>query len=86
MGGLEIQLRLRDYLAAKFNNLKLTPNDVTKNARSMAKLFKEAGRLKNVLSANTEHFAQVIKYYLIIFRLYCKFVSLMYFSSKLFSL
>lgn len=59
MGGLEIQLRLRDYLAAKFNSLKLTSNDVTKNPRSMAKLFKEAGRLKNVLSANTDHFAQV---------------------------
>jgi len=59
LGGLEIQLRLRDYLAAKFNDLKLTPNDVTKNSRSMAKLFKEAGRLKNVLSANTEHFAQI---------------------------
>jgi len=63
LGGLEIQLRLRDYLATKFNNLKLTPNDVTKNSQSMAKLFKEAGRLKVVLSANTEHFAQVIKYY-----------------------
>ena len=25
----------------------------------MAKLFKEAGRLKNVLSANADHFAQV---------------------------
>lgn len=61
LGGLEIQLRLKDYLAAKFNDLKLTPNDVTKNPRSMAKLFKEAGRLKNVLSANTDHFAQVIK-------------------------
>lgn len=61
LGGLEIQLRLRDYLATKFNELKLTTNDVTKNPRSMAKLFKEAGRLKNVLSANTEHFAQVIK-------------------------
>lgn len=61
LGGLEIQLRLRDHLAAKFNSLKLTSNDVTKNPRSMAKLFKEAGRLKNVLSANTDHFAQVIK-------------------------
>lgn len=59
LGGLEIQLRLRDYLAEKFNALKLTPNDVTKNARSMAKLFKEAGRLKNILSANSDHFAQV---------------------------
>lgn len=25
----------------------------------MAKLFKEAGRVKNVLSANTDHFAQI---------------------------
>jgi len=63
LGGLEIQLRLRDYLAEKFNALKLTPNDVTKNARSMAKLFKEAGRLKNILSANSDHFAQVITNY-----------------------
>jgi len=61
LGGLEIQLRLRDYLAAKFNELKLTPNNVFQNSRSMAKLFKEAGKLKNILSANTEHFAQVIK-------------------------
>ena len=36
-----------------------TPNDVTKNQRSMAKLLKEAGRVKQVLSANTEHHAQV---------------------------
>ncbi|XP_060862869.1 hypoxia up-regulated protein 1-like isoform X1 [Metopolophium dirhodum] len=59
LGGLEIQLRLRDYLATKFNDLKFTPNDVTKNLQSMAKLFKEAGRLKIILSANTEHFAQI---------------------------
>ncbi|XP_050542490.1 hypoxia up-regulated protein 1 isoform X2 [Daktulosphaira vitifoliae] len=59
LGGLEIQFRLRDYLAKKFNSLKLTSNDVTKNPRAMAKLFKEAGRVKNVLSANTDHFAQV---------------------------
>ncbi|CAI6347805.1 unnamed protein product [Macrosiphum euphorbiae] len=59
LGGLEIQLRLRDYLATKFNDLKFTPNDVTKNPQSMAKLFKEAGRLKIILSANTEHFAQI---------------------------
>jgi len=63
LGGLEIQLRLRDYLAAKFNELKFTPNDVTKDPQSMAKLFKEAGRLKVVLNENTEHFAQVIKLY-----------------------
>lgn len=59
LGGLEIQLRLRDYLATEFNALKKTTTDVTKNPRALAKLFKEAGRLKNVLSANSEHFAQI---------------------------
>ncbi|KAJ8968762.1 hypothetical protein NQ317_012719 [Molorchus minor] len=59
LGGLEIQIRLRDYLAKKFNEMKKTKNDVFKNSRAMAKLFKEAGRLKNVLSANTEHYAQI---------------------------
>jgi len=30
------------------------------DARAMQKLFKEAGRVKQVLSANTDHFAQVV--------------------------
>nr|CAI5820019.1 unnamed protein product [Callosobruchus analis] len=59
LGGLEIQLRLRDYLGKKFNEMKKTKTDVFTNPRAMAKLFKEAGRLKNVLSANAEHIAQV---------------------------
>lgn len=59
LGGLDIQLRLRDYLATKFNEMKKTPNDVFQNPRAMAKLFKEAGRVKNVLSANADHFAQI---------------------------
>ena len=59
LGGLEIQIRLRDYLGKAFNDMKKTKNDVFKNPRAMAKLFKEAGRVKNVLSANVDHFAQV---------------------------
>lgn len=59
LGGLEKQIRLRDYLAAEFNKLKKTKTDVTTNPRAMAKLFKEAGRLKKVLSANQDHFAQI---------------------------
>ncbi|ALC49526.1 CG2918, partial [Drosophila busckii] len=59
LGGLEIQLRLRDYLAAEFNALKKTKTDVTTSPRALAKLFKEAGRLKNVLSANNDHYAQI---------------------------
>jgi len=59
LGGLEMQLRLRDFLARAFNDMKKTKTDVFTNPRAMAKLFKEAGRLKNVLSANADHYAQV---------------------------
>jgi hypoxia up-regulated 1 len=56
-----MQVRLRDYLGKTFNNMKKTSTDIFTNHRSMAKLFKEAGRVKNVLSANADHFAQVYK-------------------------
>ncbi|XP_024943905.1 hypoxia up-regulated protein 1 isoform X2 [Cephus cinctus] len=59
LGGLEMQIRLQNYLAKEFDALKKTPNSVFKNPRAMAKLFKEAGRVKNVLSANADHFAQI---------------------------
>jgi hypoxia up-regulated 1 len=59
LGGSEIQRRLQLHLANAFNEMKKTENDVTKNPRAFAKLFKEAGRVKNVLSANSEHFAQI---------------------------
>lgn len=63
LGGLEMQLRLRDYLGKKFNELKKSNKNVFENARAMAKLFKEAGRLKLILSANQEYYAQVRKYF-----------------------
>lgn len=59
LGGLEMTLRLRDHLGKKFNEMKKTPNDVFKNPRAMAKLLKEANRVKVVLSANADHYAQV---------------------------
>jgi len=62
LGGVEFQLRLRDYLAEHFNKVKRTKKDVRLDARAMQKLFKEAGRVKQVLSANTDHFAQVAFY------------------------
>ena len=46
-------------MAKLFNDQKKTTSDVTQNQRAMAKLYKEAGRLKQVLSANTDHYAQV---------------------------
>ncbi|XP_064595263.1 hypoxia up-regulated protein 1-like isoform X2 [Liolophura sinensis] len=59
LGGLEITLRLRKHLAQLFNDQKKTKTDVFTNERSMGKLFKEASRVKKVLSANNDHFAQV---------------------------
>lgn len=59
LGGLEMQLRLRDYLAKNFNEVKKTSNDVLESPRGMAKLLKEAGRLAKVLSANSDHLSQV---------------------------
>ena len=53
------QIKLREYLADKFNELKKPKTDVRKNPRAMGKLFKEAGRVKNVLSANNAIFAQI---------------------------
>ncbi|KAK4809507.1 hypothetical protein QYF61_015064 [Mycteria americana] len=58
LGGLEMELRLRDYLAKLFNDQHRS-KDVRKNPRAMAKLLKEANRLKTVLSANADHMAQI---------------------------
>uniref|UniRef100_A0A8C4UE75 Hypoxia up-regulated protein 1 n=1 Tax=Falco tinnunculus TaxID=100819 RepID=A0A8C4UE75_FALTI len=58
LGGLVMELRLRDYLAKLFND-QHPSKDVRKNPRAMAKLLKEANRLKTVLSANADHMAQI---------------------------
>ena len=52
-------MSLREYLADEFNALGKTKTDVRTVPRAMAKLFKEAGRVKTVLSANTRTYAQV---------------------------
>ncbi|KAL3224652.1 hypothetical protein MRX96_026448 [Rhipicephalus microplus] len=59
LGGLEFKLRLGERFAQEFSALKKTKQDVFDNKRGLAKLFKEADRVKKVLSANTEHVAQV---------------------------
>uniref|UniRef100_A0ABM5EQR3 Hypoxia up-regulated protein 1 n=1 Tax=Pogona vitticeps TaxID=103695 RepID=A0ABM5EQR3_9SAUR len=58
LGGLEMELRLRDHLAKLFN-AQHPSKDVRKNLRAMAKLLKEASRVKTVLSANADHMAQI---------------------------
>lgn len=59
LGGFEMDLRLRDHLAKLFNEQKKSKKDVRENHRAMAKLLKEAQRLKTVLSANMDFMAQV---------------------------
>lgn len=59
LGGFEMDLRLRDHLAKLFNGQKKSQKDVRENHRAMAKLLKEAQRLKTVLSANVDFMAQV---------------------------
>jgi hypoxia up-regulated 1 len=59
LGGLEMEMRLRDHLAKIFTSKHKTTGKITDSPRAMAKLLKEAKRVKTVLSANTEIFAQV---------------------------
>lgn len=59
LGGLEMEFRLRDHLVQLFKKTIKTQEDISKNPRAMMKLLKEAARVKKILSANTETFAQV---------------------------
>ena len=58
LGGLEFQIRLRNYLAQKFQE-QHPKIDIFRNPRALTKLFREAERAKHVLSANNEYTAQV---------------------------
>jgi hypoxia up-regulated 1 len=59
LGGKDFQSRLADHLAAEFTKMKKTSSDVYESPRALQKLHKEAGRVKHVLSANMNHYAQV---------------------------
>merc|ERR1712203_458133 len=55
----EMKFRVRDYLADQFNAMGKTKTDVKTVPRAMGKLLKEAERVKLILSANTDCFAQI---------------------------
>jgi len=59
LGGSEITFRVREHLADAFNAMKKTKTDVRSVPRAMGKLLKEAERVKLILSANVECFAQI---------------------------
>jgi len=60
LGGLEMDIRMRRHLVKgfkeKYSTLKA---DITENPRAMAKLLKEARRIRQILSPNTETKAQI---------------------------
>jgi hypoxia up-regulated 1 len=59
LGGHDITLILRDHLVEEFKKQHKTKEEINGNPRAMAKMWKEAERVKQVLSANTEHYAQI---------------------------
>ncbi|KAL4077708.1 heat shock protein 70 family [Scleroderma citrinum] len=56
-GGTELDRRLREILIDAF--IHKHKRDIRKDQRGMAKLWKEAGRIKAILSANTDAIAMV---------------------------
>lgn len=59
LGGHAMEIRLRDHLVKLFKENHKTQEDVSQSPRAVAKFLKEAARVKQVLSANTEIYAQV---------------------------
>ena len=59
LGGLEFQIRLRDYFIRKFHEQNSNKIDLYQNPKALMKLFHEAERAKHVLSANIEYMAQI---------------------------
>ena len=57
LGGNAFTVRLAKHLAKLF--FQQTKKDVFTNPKAILKIYKEADRVKNVLSANADHTAQV---------------------------
>ncbi|KAJ3336011.1 Hypoxia up-regulated protein 1, partial [Kappamyces sp. JEL0680] len=61
LGGRQVDGRLQTHLAAEFSSMhkgKLS-GDITQDARAMARLLKEANRVKTILSANQQVTASI---------------------------
>ncbi|CAJ0746926.1 9999_t:CDS:2, partial [Entrophospora sp. SA101] len=61
LGGQEFDFRLQKHFATKFDDLHSgrLKESIFKSDRAMTKLFKEANRVKQILSANTETIASI---------------------------
>jgi hypoxia up-regulated 1 len=58
-GGAFLDMCLREHFADAFNSAKGVKSNVRNNPRAMAKLLREARRVKEILSANTETSARL---------------------------
>jgi hypoxia up-regulated 1 len=63
LGGHEFDVRLQKFLAEGFMNQKKdhVQSSIFQSERAMTRLLKEANRVKQILSANTETMASVWK-------------------------
>lgn len=59
LGGNHLTRRIKDFLATEFSKQHKTSQPIYGNLRAMAKLTKEAERVKHVLSANSQTYAQI---------------------------
>jgi hypoxia up-regulated 1 len=60
LGGFDMQLRLRDHFVQAFcKETKTDPDRIYNRGRSASKVLKEAGRVKRVLSANTDFLVRI---------------------------
>ena len=57
LGGNQFTMRLANHLAKLF--MEKTKKDIFKDPKAINKMYKEAERVKNVLSANADHVAQI---------------------------
>lgn len=59
LGGHEFDVRLQNFLADKFTEQHSSAGDIRSSESAMSRLLKEANRVKQILSANTETMASV---------------------------
>jgi hypoxia up-regulated 1 len=72
VGGLELDRRMRQILIEQFNSKHR--RDIREDKKGMNKLWKEAGRVKTILSANTDVMSSVCQFDPAIFAAFSLFV------------
>jgi hypoxia up-regulated 1 len=69
--GSEMDLRLRELLREKFESKHMRGKSIESEHKAISKLWKEANRVKTILSANTESRVSVGRSFVSTFTLVC---------------